>query len=528
MLLLYVYEFFLIKYILEVLLKHYIKLLTILLLGAIVLQGFQCSSREMTTAKVAIKNKDIPKAVENLQKEIEKNPKNGEAYILLAEIKVGERNIPAAIELMDKAEPLVANDPKLKDKPAQFKFEIFRSLIQQGDAAFQQYNKTKDEKILTEIVQIYSNALILRPSFFEGYRRIGLAYEIMDDANKAIEAYTGYLRIMQPSFDIAVANNFYVGASRDVLISKFGNPKFLKGGKTADRDSTVLEQFNVNGNDLFVLSIVGYDRASLSQQAAGSFLLQSWSYNPPKNILPAEREIVPENLTQPVSSLAALYYKRNDKDNSLKYFKTVASVDPFDDNANSAIVTIYQELGKPEDAISAIEENVKKNPANPLFLAQLGDIYMNNKKYDEAIRQYEQALTFKSDFGAALRNVAACYGNKAALIQQEQNEKINTGKMKVPDTNAYYPLLKKSAEYFEKSVQTSAYKNDPDVIGDLCGIYLVLGKNYQSKFDATLNKLESIENNIPDNKKEDYYLKLLKIYGQTNNPKYSDIEKKLK
>lgn len=507
--------------------KHYVKLFAMLIIGIIALQGFQCSSREMTTAKVAIKSGDIPKAVENLQKELEKNPKNGEAYILLAEIKAGTGDIVGAIQYMDKAEPLVANDPKLKDKPTQFKFEIFREAVKQGDEAFSKYYETKNPELLNKIIQIYNGALMLRPNFFEGNRRIGLAYELLGDPDKAVQSYQNYIKNMQPSIDIAVANNFFVGANREVLVNKFGNPKVLRSSRNADKDSTVFEQFTASGYDLFVLSVAGSDKANSSQKAENTFVIQSWSYNPPKNLTAAERQIIPDNMTQPINSMAAIYYKKGDKENSLKYFKLVSSIDPFDDNASSAIVTIYQELGKPEEAINAVSENVKKNPTNPLFLAQLGDIYMNNQRYDEAIAQYEKALTFNSDFGAALRNLAACYGNKAATIQQQQNDLVKSKQAKTVDTNTFYPLLKKSAEYFEKSIITSDYKQDPDVIGDLCGIYLVLGKDYKSKFDATLGKLEALESTIPADKKEAYYLRLFKIYGQTNNPKLSDIEKKL-
>ncbi len=471
----------------------------------------------MTTAKVAIKSGDIPKAVENLQKEIEKNPKNGEAYILMAELKASTGDIPSAIALMDKATPLVEKDPKLKDKPTQFKFEIFKTLLQQGDESFTKYNQTKDKKNLLAASQIYSAITIIRPNYYEAYRLAGIAGELSDKPEEAIKAYEAYIQAIQPTIDIASEKNIYIGADRSSL-SKLGTAKFIRGNKLPNGDSTILEHFTVHNNDLYVMSVSKNNKVTVA----------SWSYDPPKNVLQPEREIVPDNISMPIVSLATIYYNtKKDKATSLKYFKLAASINPFDDDANSAIVTLYQELGKPEDAISAINENVKKNPSNPLFIAQLADIYMTNKQFDKAIEQYEKALTIDPNFAGVLRNVAACYGNKAATIQAEQNEQINAGKIKTPDTTAYYPLLRKSAEYFERALKTEAFSKDADAIGDLCGIYMVLGKGAQSQFDATLRKLENLESTLPENKKENYYLKLLKIYGQTNNPKYSEIEKKL-
>ena len=498
--------------------KKYIKLIAILITATIALQGFQCASREMTTAKVAIKSGDIPKAVENLQKEIEKNPKNGEAYILMAELRAASGDIPGAIALMDKAAPLVEKDPKLKDKPNQFKFEIFKTLLQQGDEAFTKYNQTKDKKNLIAASQIYSAITTIRPGYYEAYRLSGIANELSDKPDEAIKAYEAYIKALQPTIDIASEKNIYVGADKNSL-SKLGASKFIRGNKLSNGDSTILEHFTVHNNDLYVMFI----------HKAGKTTVASWSYDPPKNVLQAEREIVPDNISLPIVSLATVYYNaKKDKENSLKYFKLAAELNPFDDDANSAIVILYQELGKPEEAITAINSNVKKNPNNPLFIAQLADIYMTNKQFDNAIEQYEKALSLDPNFAGVLRNVAACYGNKAAIIQAEQNEQMNAGKIKTPDTTKYYPLLRKSADYFERALKTDAFAKDPDAIGDLCGIYMVLGKNAQSQFDATLKRLENLESVLPEEKKETYYLKLLKIYGQTNNPKYSEIEKKLK
>lgn len=498
--------------------KHYIKLIAILIIATIALQGFQCASREMTTAKVAIKSGEIDKAIENLNKEIEKNPKNGEAYILLAELNLGAGKVQEAINYMDQAEPLVAKDAKLKDKPKQFKFEVFKALLQQGEEAFGKYNQTKDKSNLIAASQIYTAATTVRPNFLESYRMIGLANEITDNTEAAMKAYETYVDKLQPSIDIAKKYNFFIGADREVL-SSIGAAKFIRGSKTSKGDSTVLEKYvTKSGKDLFVYSMT----------ENGKFTIESWSYDPPTNILEGEREIVPSNFTQPISSLASLYYNvKKDRAKSLEYFKMVTSVSPLDDNANSAIVTLYQELGKPEEAINAINENVKKNPSNPIFLAQLGDVYMTNKQYDNAIQQYEKALSLNPNFEAALRNVAACYGNKAAMIQTKQNELIGAGKMKTFDTTEYFPILKKAASYFERTIETNTFAKDPDAIGDLCGIYLALGKGAKDKFDETLVKLEALERFLPEDKKEAYYLKLLKIYGQTNNPKYSDIEKKL-
>jgi tetratricopeptide (TPR) repeat protein len=472
----------------------------------------------MTTAKVAIKNGDNAKAIENLQKEIEKNPKNGEAYILLAELKQKQGDLQGAIDMMSKAEPLVANNPTLKDRPAQFKFNVFKKSVEDGGEAFNKYsNNTKNTKQLDNAIKHFTTAVTLRPNFLEGWRRIGLANEMLEKDDEAMAAYEEYLKVLQPSIDCAIANNFFVDYETKKLSQQLGKSSLLRGTKLTNGDSLILEKYVVEGKDLFIQSMM---------KSGGVARVESWSYNPPTNILDGEREFVPDNITQPMTSLAQMYYRKKDKDNSLKYFKIASSINPNDVDANSAIVTLYQEMGRGDEAIKTINDNVVKNPDNPVFVAQLGDVYMNKGDFDNAISQYEKALTIDPSFSAALRNAAACYGNKAAKIQSEQQELLNTGKIKAVDVNTYASFLEKAADYFKRCLETKTFKDDPDVMGDLCGIYLVLLPKEKANFDKSLADFEALEGRLTTDKKEQYYLKLLKIYGQTKNPKYSDVEQK--
>lgn len=499
--------------------KYYLKLFLLLLVTTILFQGQQCASREMTTAKVAMKNSDFPKAIENLQLEISKNPKNGEAYILLAEIKAMQGDLPSAISLMNQAEPLVANDPNLKDRPAHWKFEQFQKSVKEGEDAFNRYAQNKNARQLESAIKSYQTALLIRPMFFEAHRMLGWCNELAERQDDAIAAYLEYIRVLQPTIDVALANGIYVGVETRSLARKIGQPTFLRGNKLTNGDSTVLERYTVAEKDLFVFSMIKAGETAPK--------VASWSYDPPQNILPGEREIVPSAISQPINSLAVIYYNRKEKDNSLRYFQMIASIEPFDENVNSAIVTLFQELGRPEDAEKAINDNVIKNPDNHIFIAQLGDLYMNRGDFDKAIEQYERALKIKPDFEAALRNIAACYGNKAAKIQQEQNDLLSAGKIKTINVDTYSPYLLKAAEYFVRVLATANYRNDPDVMGDLVNIYMALLPKEQANFDRTLREFEALESSVPRAKLEQYYFKLLRIYGQIKSPKYSEIENKI-
>ena len=502
--------------------KNYLKLMLLLIGATILLQGFQCASREMTSAKVALKNGDTEKAIENLKLEIDKNPKNAEAYILLAELKSKEGEFEEAAALMDKAEPLCANDPKLRDRPAQFKFTIFKDAIDKGQENFNRWlNNKTNAKQFERAVSNFNTATKLRPHYAEAYRMIATAYELAEKSDSAIMFYIKYVEIIQPSIDFAISKGLYIGAEESSLASKLGTVKFIRGSKLPDGDSTILDHFSVNGKDLYVQSIAkkNGDRYDMPT-------VQSWSYDPPHNILQGEREIVPASFAAPLTSLATLYYNKKELNNSIKYFKVLAAIEPSNPNANSAIIALYQEMNKPEEAAKAINENIQRFPDNPLFVAQLGDIYMSREEYDKAIEQYEKAIKIKPDFDAALRNIASCYGNKAATIQKAQLELVSTKKQKDVDVKAYEDLLLKAVEYFEKTLKTEKFKNDPTILGDLCVAYIALPSK-KSDFDRTLKQLEALENTLPKDKKEAYFMILYRIYSATSNPKMTEIENKI-
>ena len=81
------------------------KLLTLTSLIAMVLGlvAFQCSSTELTSAKMYINNNNYAKAKESLDKEITKNPANEEALYLMGFIAGEEGEIETMIEYFDRA-----------------------------------------------------------------------------------------------------------------------------------------------------------------------------------------------------------------------------------------------------------------------------------------------------------------------------------------------------------------------------------------------------------------------------------------
>ena len=136
----------------------------------------------------------------------------------------------------------------------------------------------------------------------------------------------------------------------------------------------------------------------------------------------------------------------------------------------------------------------------------------NLKNYDEAIKAYEKALEIDPAYDFVLRNIGSAYKNKSSIIQHAQQDKETADKTYKPNTAEYFPLLKKSAEYFAKAMETEKFKNDFRILGEMANIYTVMSDELNLKKTlASLITLEPSVESISD--KKSYYLILLSIYG---------------
>jgi tetratricopeptide (TPR) repeat protein len=215
--------------------------------------------------------------------------------------------------------------------------------------------------------------------------------------------------------------------------------------------------------------------------------------------------------TTPIRALAQLHYVRKEFDASLKYIQLFAQIEPTNPEANTSLVALYQELGKTDDALKSVDELTKSDPKNKYAWAQYGDLLQNMSRYQESIDKYEKALEIDPTYEFVLRNIASAYKNLAGDVQRKQQDKIEADSKYKPDYEEYFPHLRKSAEYFSRAMKTPEFANDFQVMGELANIYTVLDQANELK--QILNKLEAVESSVPKNKRDQYYLILMKIYG---------------
>ena len=508
--------------------KKYLLMVIALVLGALLTQGFQCASPEYTTAKLALKNKEYPKAEEYLEKELNKNAQNAEAWMFLAETKLALNKISEALSAVDKAELNAKGDQKILFQTGALKRKLWieaytnsinfltKALTEKGA------NQPVYKEYADSALKAINTAIKIRPeiAFFQSIK--GQCYESMGDVANRVKSYETYYKMSLPAFEIASKKGFYLGMSNRTLVNLLGKPQESLGLKLSSGDSVIINAFTIEGKELIVFS---------QDKRDNEFTVKSWYYDLPKTLPEQEKTQEFDLQISPVLvDLVQYYFDAKNYEESLKYLNAILMIDPMNEDANKFMVSIYDGMGKKDEAAKRIALMVQKDPKNKQYRQLYGDILSQSGDYDKAIEQYEEALRIDPNFNDVSRNLGASYKNKAVAIQMKQLEEIekDVTKKKKLNIDEFKPFLLKSAENFEKCRNSVKYRQDFQVLNDLADIYYAV--DAQEKLKATVREMVELEPLVPKEQIEKYYYALIKIYQQRIiDPKLSEkYEQKVK
>jgi tetratricopeptide (TPR) repeat protein len=473
-----------------------------LILGAVLTEGFQCASPEMTTAKLAIRNKDYTKAESNLEVEISKNSKNSEAWVLLAQVK-GELG-----KLAEEANILKQTEKTIEDKNGLNQIygmerKLWIDSYQQSVDEYNKYLSSNNKKEIDSAFYLMNVSLLLRPELAELTRMKGVYYLTLKDTTNIIKYFNDYIKLISNEVALAKEKHLFLGMSRDEAINILGKPIESKGIRySATVDSTIDDFFKIDGKEVILNS---------QEKSKGFFSIEGWRVNPPANWSESDKTDLNTIEISPLAELAQIYFLEKDYKASINNVLLLLVLDPSNVDANTFLINVYEAQGGTEEAIKQCTELVKSNPENKFYRLQYGQLLFRNQKYQDAIDQFEKAEKIDSKFAPALRNLAAAYKNKAVMMQREQQDMADKDPKYKKKPDVYIPLLEKSANYFQKCLNSKEYEKDYYVLSELANIYFVLEKKPETL--KALEGLEKLEPEIPMDERYNYYLSLLKIYS---------------
>lgn len=151
------------------------------------LMGYQCSSTEITSAKLYIQQKNYDKALEVLQKEIQKNPKSDQGYYLMGVVYSEKGDYPKMVESFNQSLAISKTyEKEIKD----FKKSTWVSVFNRGVAFFQRATKVQDEDSMMvyfdKAVADFKAAADIEPDSADSYKNLAFAYMSKGDNEAAI------------------------------------------------------------------------------------------------------------------------------------------------------------------------------------------------------------------------------------------------------------------------------------------------------------------------------------------------------
>ena len=152
-----------------------------------VFSGYQCSSTELTSAKLYIQQKNYDKAIDALQKEVQKNPKSDEGYYLLG-VVLGEKERYA--EMIDAYSKSLSISNKFSENIGSSKKYFWANLFNKGVGYYQRGSKTADQdsvKLLYgKSIEAFNSAIVIEPDSSDTYKNLAFVYMSAQDYDNAI------------------------------------------------------------------------------------------------------------------------------------------------------------------------------------------------------------------------------------------------------------------------------------------------------------------------------------------------------
>lgn len=467
------------------------------------MEGFQCSSPEKTTAKLALKSGEYLKAKTNIQKELAKNPKDVEALFILAEAHHNLGEYPEAANTILEAEKNATDQKQIGDIKT-FKANLATNCDEKARFLYNQ--QMQNPKALDSSLLIIDAGLKVRPDRPDFWMVKGLILESKQDTNSAIECYEKYADLLKPELALA--------KQKKIVLNMPMKEVFKKLDINPERTIPYIVEADTLHIDVIKYGMAPAILYSLKTPKDNDFILMGWDVAPPATWIPQEYLVPKEISIRPYLKLVMLYGLSKKYDKAIENVNKIFILDPKNDNARNLLLNIYQLDNKVDEAIEFVKTLIDENPNNASYLSILGNLYLQSSQYDKAIEIYNKALTIDPKDFQAIRNLGPAYKNKFVVKQRQQKELKENNPQAPDNTEEMIQLLKTSAQYFEKAIKMEEFKNDFEAYADLIEIYTVLKEN--DKRDRLLTDLEALENSIPKEKKYDYYNRMVKIYDRLN------------
>ncbi|HWP81553.1 MAG TPA: tetratricopeptide repeat protein [Bacteroidota bacterium] len=435
-----------------------VKFLFVLLIGALMLQAFQCGSPEFTGAKLQMQQKNYKEAIRLLEIEVAKNPGNEEAWFLLGNLKADEEDyegMNVAFEAALKISPRYQQDIK------NVRFNRWGQHLNQGVNYLEQAS-ADSAHYYEKSVEALKKAAAAWPDTALTYKYIGYAYNNKGDFKEAIAYYKKAWEMGKDVEALKRAANLHIHqGSEHKLKFEQENADALKGARN-------LAEVKQNTRKSDVMRILGAPD-NIKKGPRGT-KKEDWTYRRYNLVLTIDNDRVTSK------TLSAPYTPKIDSSNHKKAMEEFTAAiealemakaeDPKDNETLRLLLRAYVEADRLDEATTTFRQAIVNDPNDKVNRYILGVLLRTKGDYDGAIEQFGEALKIDPEYVDALFDLGATYYNWGV-------ELIRAAEDKGEEPTAFKEKFEKALPYMEK-VQTMK-KEDATVWETLGTIYARLG-----------------------------------------------------
>ncbi len=381
------------------------KVISILILLSIVLgfSAFQCSSTELTSAKLYIQQENYEKALESLKKEVATNPKSDEGFYLLGTVLGEQGDIKGMLENFDKS---LAISNKFEQNITQSKKYYWADSFNKGVMLFNKASKLGGSDsanvVFEQAISSFKKSIQCQPDSSDSYKNLAFAYLNMGRNDEAIEPFQKVKDLTKSEASYVQLGDIYIqkgfkekeSGKKDASLISFDNAiKVLKEGK---------EKYPSSGDILLLLSnaYIASDQLDVAKDAFkegvakdpenkfyrynyGSLLLNANEFAEAEVQLKKALEIDPD-YENAVYNLAVNY---------VKWGATIREKEEANAKSPDDVSDAYKEKFKL--ALPLLEKYSQIKPEEGFIWDLLGKVYVNLGMQDKSEEAYKKADMYK-------------------------------------------------------------------------------------------------------------------------------------
>ncbi len=427
------------------------------------LQSFECASSDLTGAKMRIQQRNYQEAVPLLEKEVKNNPTNEEAWYLLGAVK-------SDLEDYDGMNTAFAAALKISSAHSgeirSVRFSKWGQHINSGVNLLERASSDSAQYYDRSIAE-FQKSIKAWPDTGLTYRYLGYAYNNKGELDKAQEAYLKAWSMGDEAESAKRAGLIYIHQGQEIK-NKFENDPDNANNIRTLKNLQGIRKGSSKGDVIAALGPV--DPSKVKKGPKGT-KKEDWEY--PKYSL----KLSFDNDRVVTKSIDPSFRPRIDSTNAraavakftaaTEILEAARKKDPKDPELINFLMQAYINADRINEAIATFTVQVRNDPTNKQSHYVLGVLLRSGGRFDEAVKEFQEAIKIDPNFSDAIYDIGATYYNWGVDIIHDAEEKG-------VETKDYVDKFEKALPFMEKVSEQK--KEDAQILETLGTIYARLGK----------------------------------------------------